>query len=89
MHVHRHTEDLYIYPSGTGFQHINAFVYAGWWNVIGVITFGWSLTGTATRTATFIGLSRVMSNILLFSEDIEPEIENQKQYALNSFEFYE
>lgn len=31
------------------------------------ITFGWSRTGTATRTVTFMGLSRVMSIILPFS----------------------
>lgn len=31
------------------------------------LTFGWSRTGTATRTAILIGLSRVMSIILLFS----------------------
>lgn len=43
------------------------------------LTFGWSRTGTATRTVIFIGLSRVMSIILLFSygmcgiEDGEPE----------------
>lgn len=35
-------------------------------------TFGWSRTGTATRTATFMGLSLVISNILLFSDDIGP-----------------
>lgn len=35
-------------------------------------TFGWSRTGTATRTATLMGLSRVKSNILLFSDDASP-----------------
>lgn len=40
------------------------------------VTLGWSLTGTATRTATFIGLSRVMSSILLFSDEIEPAKEH-------------
>lgn len=40
------------------------------WESLGLktkLTFGWSRTGTATRTVTFIGLSRVMSIILLFS----------------------
>lgn len=37
-----------------------------------IYTFGWSRTGTATRTATLMGLSRVISSILLFSDDIGP-----------------
>lgn len=36
-----------------------------------LFTFGWSRTGTATRTAILIGLSRVMSIILLFSYGID------------------
>lgn len=45
------------------------------------LTLGWSRTGTATRTVILIGLSRVMSIILLFSygmwgiDDGEPENE--------------
>ena len=49
------------------------------------LTFGWSRTGTATRTAILIGLSRVMSIILLFSygkcgiDDGEPRKEAQER----------
>ena len=43
--------------------------------LIAWFTFGWSRTGTATRTATFIGLSRVMSNIRILS--VEPAMEER------------
>lgn len=53
------------------------------------LTFGWSRTGTATRTAILIGLSRVMSIILLFSygkcgiDDGEPRKKKHKREKSN------
>lgn len=62
-----------VYPPLTGFQNRNRTHPPPLQLHIRLHTFGWSRTGTATLTATFTGLSRVMSSILSFSAGWETE----------------